>query len=68
MRLPLVIISIPLSSITSVTLTKRFKAKGILKMLIRVDFKTEEGRKDAMAWYVKDTDSWKQALEKMIGG
>ena len=67
LRFPLVIISIPLSSITSVEQTRRFKAKGILKMLIRVDFKTEDGQDDAMAWYVKDTDSWMRALKKRIG-
>lgn len=67
LRFPRVIISIPLSSITGVQQTKRFKAKGLLKMLIRVDFTTEDGQEDAMAWYVKDTDSWMRALEKRIG-
>lgn len=64
---PRVIISIPLSSITRVEQTRRFQAKGLLKMLIRVDFITDDGQEDAMAWYVKDTDSWMQALQKRIG-
>ncbi len=64
---PRVIISIPLSSITKVEQTRRFQAKGLLKMLIRVDFITDDSQEDAMAWYVKDTDSWMQALQKRIG-
>jgi hypothetical protein len=59
----LMFVAIPLSSIRSVTRTRRFKAKCILKTLIRIDFQNEAGQEDAIAWYVKDLDSWMQALK-----
>ena len=60
----LMFIAIPLSSIRSVTRARRFKAKGILKTLIRVDFQNDEGQEDAIAWYVKDLELWMQALQE----
>jgi hypothetical protein len=62
----LMFIAIPLSSIKSMTRTRRFKSKCILKMLIRIDFQNEAGQEAAIAWYVKDLDSWMQALKTRI--
>lgn len=47
---------IPLNAITELSTPRTFLSKGRGRPLLRVDFKTDDGSADAIAWLVRDLD------------
>ena len=60
-------ISIPVSSLLSVGETRRMKGKGTLRTMLKVDFRTIDGKEDAIALLVKDLSRWKAELSSIMG-
>jgi len=60
------IISIPLSSIVQVGETLRLGGQSTGKPLLKVDFRTQEGQEDAVAWRVKALHRWKNEISALI--
>ena len=56
-------ITIPLEIITSVTTPRSHLGKSVIFRLLRVDFR-EGKRADAIAWAVRDVDTWKANIER----
>lgn len=56
-------ITIPLEIITAVTTPRSHLGKSVVSRLLRVDF-CEEGKSDAIAWAVRDVDTWKADIER----
>ena len=57
----------PFSKIVSVKTPKSFLGKSIFRPLLEVEFISETGVTDSMAWYVPDLEQWKQSIEKAAG-
>jgi len=62
MTIPKTIISIPLDTIIGVERVGRICGQCILKTLMKVNFKTESGDEDAIAWHVKELDQWEREI------
>ncbi|HQE84152.1 MAG TPA: hypothetical protein PLM14_14215 [Candidatus Hydrogenedentes bacterium] len=60
--LPRTEIDIPLTSLTCVTTTRSHLGKTIFRPLLFVKFDAGEGA-DSIAWAVRDTEDWVQAVE-----
>jgi len=60
------VISIPLPSIVQVGETLRLGGQSTGKPFLRVDFRTQEGQEDAVAWRVKQLDRWKNEISALI--
>jgi hypothetical protein len=56
---------IPLQSIIEVSLPNSFNGKSIASKLLSIQYKTDS-KPDAMAWAIKNPESWKKALEKLM--
>lgn len=56
---------IPLDSITEVSLPESFNGRSVFSKLLCVRYKTNSGS-DAIAWAVKNPESWKEAIEKLV--
>ena len=56
-------LTIPLPSVKAVSLPRSHRGKTVFRPLLRVDFRQEDGTADAAAWYVRNPQDWKQALE-----
>ncbi len=59
------IIMIPLSSIIKVDRTRRLGGQSPGKLMLKVEFKTQEGAEDAIAWKVKELEEWLKQITKM---
>ena len=57
---------VPVSAITGVSTPKSFNHKSAFKPLLCVEYATAQGN-DAMAWYVRDLEEWRAAVEGLIG-
>jgi hypothetical protein len=60
-------ISIPATALTRVGETRRMKGKGTIKLMLKVEFKTLDGKDDALALRVKDMARWKAELAGVMG-
>ncbi len=60
------IIMIPLSSIIKVDSTRRLGGQSPGKLMLKVEFKTQEGAEDAIAWKVKELDDWIQQINQTV--
>lgn len=60
-------ISIPLPLITGIENPRSFLGKSLFKPLLKVNFRTEQGSEDSVAWYIKDLDQVQDQLEKALG-
>ncbi len=58
------VISIPLERIIQVGETLRLGGQSTGRTLLKVDFKTETGLEDAVAWRVRDLQRWKDKISK----
>ncbi len=56
-------ITIPLEIISAVTTPRSHLGKSVVSRLLRVDFR-EDGKADAIAWAVRDVDTWKADIER----
>jgi hypothetical protein len=61
------IIEIPMDSIISVGKTKRLAGQGP-GMMLRVIFKTQDGKQDSVGWKVKELDRWIDEISLIVGG
>ena len=57
-QLDKMVIAIPIASIQEVGETMRLAGQCPGKRMLKVDFHTEEGEADAIAWCVKDREKW----------
>jgi len=56
MWFPKRILVIPMHSVVSVETPKSFKGRSVFRPLLKISFSDEIGRKDSVAWYVKDLE------------
>ena len=61
------IIEIPIGSIVEVGKTKRLAGQGP-GMMLKVVFRTQEGKQDAIGWKVKELDRWINEISLMARG
>jgi len=54
-----------LTDITGITLPKSFNGKTVFRPLLCVHFRDTAGE-DAMAWAVRDPESWRQGIEALL--
>ncbi len=59
---------IPLDAITAVSTPRSFLGKGMGKGLLRIDFRSGEGKEDACAFLVRSNLRWAETLEALISG
>lgn len=59
-------ITIPAYSLLNVGETRRMLGKNPLRAMLKVDFKTIDGKKDAIALVVKDLPRWKTEISNII--
>ena len=59
-------ISIPAASLLNVGETRRMLGKNPLRTMLKVDFKTIDGKEDAIALIVKDLSSWRAEISNVI--
>ncbi len=59
-------ISIPVSSLLKVGETRRMGGKNPLRTMLKVDFRTVDGKEDALALLVKDLSRWKAELSSIM--
>lgn len=57
--------SIPLNSVIKVSLPSSFNGKSVLSKLLSIQYKTSSGS-ETMAWALKNPESWKQTIEKLV--
>ena len=62
---PLKEFSLPIQSITEVTLPRSFAGKSIFSALLCIHYRADE-QQDAMAWAIKDPKQWKAAIEALM--
>jgi len=60
------VLSIPLTSVLQVGETLRLGGQSLGKPLLKVDFRTQEGKEDAVAWRVKELDRWKDEIAAVV--
>lgn len=67
MLIPAKKLIIPVSSITGVETPKSFagKTKGV--KLLKIDFRTADGKTESAAWLVDRLEEWISGLHKLIG-
>jgi|Deesub1362A_J573_1020465.scaffolds.fasta_scaffold11726_2 hypothetical protein len=58
--------SIPLWQVKSIETTKRFLGKTFFKPLLKIDYQTETGKEDSVAWFVKDLDKLQKTLKALL--
>jgi len=61
------VVSIPKNSILQVGETRRLGGQCPGKRMLKVDFRTEEGKEDAIAWRVKELERWKDEISAFKG-
>ena len=61
------IITIPLSSITNIGQTRRMGGKSTGKTWLKVEYRDNSGRNDALALSVKNLDVWQEKLKSITG-
>jgi hypothetical protein len=59
-------VSIPAASLLNVGETRRMLGKNPLRTMLKVDFKTIDGKEDAIALIVKDLSSWRAEISNVI--
>ena len=57
--------TLPIQSITEVTLPRSFAGKSIFSALLCIHYRAA-GQQDAMAWAIKDPKQWKRAIEALM--
>ncbi len=63
MTLPKKIISIPLRAIGEIERPTRMCGQSIMKPLLKVNFTTDTGEHDAVAFHVKELDRWESEIK-----
>ena len=58
MAFPKTIYSIPLESIGEIETPRRMNGRSIMRRMLKVNFKTENGEDEAVGWIVQDLDTW----------
>lgn len=66
MLLPQRDLSIPLKDITAVTFPRSHCGKSILRRLLCLTV-ISKGVEDSVAWYVRDREQWKTAIDNALG-
>ena len=56
---------IPVKSITEVSLPNAFNGKSVFSKLLCIQYETRSGS-DTMAWAIKNPESWKETIEKLV--
>ena len=56
-------ISIPLQNVQGVETPLSFLGKSIFRPLLKVDYRTETGEADSIAWYVKNLKCFREGIE-----
>lgn len=59
-------ITIPLESVREVSIVGSHLGKSVRRDLLHVDYAVEDGT-DAIAWFVRDPQAWRQELEARAG-
>ncbi len=59
-------LSVPVSSLLSVGETRRMKGKNPLRTMLKVDFMSSDGKKDAIALLVKDLPRWRTEISGIM--
>ena len=57
---------IPVKSIREITNPKSHMHRSILRPLLKINFKDENGKPDSAAWYVHYLDQWNDILNRII--
>lgn len=64
--LPKMELSIPLKYVRGVETPSSFLGKSIFKPLLKINYQTETGEADSVAWYVKDLENFKKGIENKL--
>ena len=57
--------TIPVTKITDISMPRSFNGKSVFAKLFCIEYETDNGT-DAMAWALKDLESWKLTLEEVM--
>ena len=57
---------IPIKSVLEITNPKSHMHRSVLRPLLKVIFRNENGETDSGAWYVRDLDKWNEILNNLI--
>ncbi len=57
---------IPVKSIIEVTNPKSHMHRSVLKPLLKITFKNENGESDSTAWYVRKLDDWNETIRLQV--
>lgn len=58
-------LKIPVTSISKISNPTKHLKKSVLKPLLKVNFKNNDGFEDSAAWIVRDLDKWNDILKKL---
>ena len=59
-------LAIPVYSLLAVGETRRMKGKNPLRLMLKIDYKSNDGNKDAIALLVKDLPRWKTEISNVM--
>ena len=59
-------LTIPVYSLLAVGETRRMKGKNPLRLMLKIDYKSSDGNKDAIALLVKDLPRWKIEISNVM--
>ncbi len=59
--------AIPIHSILEVGETRRLGGQSHWKRMLKVDFRNQEGKTDAIAWCVKERERWQREILSLVG-
>ncbi len=57
---------IPVKSIVEVTNPKSHMHRSVLKPLLKITFRNDNGESDSAAWYVRKLDDWNEVLRQLL--
>lgn len=57
---------IPIKSVLEITNPKSHMHRSVLRPLLKVIFRNENGETDSGAWYVRNLDKWNEILNNLI--
>lgn len=57
---------IPVKSIIDITNAKSHMHKSVIKPLLKITFRNDNGEIDSAAWYVRKLDEWNKILELLL--
>jgi hypothetical protein len=59
-------VAIPVGSIGAITTPKSHLGKSRFRPLLKVEYKNEAGNADSCAWLVRNLETWRAALERLV--